>query len=266
MTELVLAHEPILRLAAFLATVAIMAGWEALAPRRWRMLSRMTRWPQNMGIVVLNTVLVRLVFPTAAVGAAFWAETQQMGLFHLLTLPRGAEMILSVMLLDLLIYGQHVVMHKVPALWRLHRMHHMDLDVDFTTGLRFHPVEIVLSAAIKFLAVLALGAPAAAVILFEVILNTSSLFNHGNVRLPAALDRVLRAVIVTPDMHRVHHSVIHRETESNYGFALSVWDRLFGTYRAAPAKGHAAMIPGLPRYRGPEDGGFWAMLLNPLRS
>ncbi len=266
MADLVTANEPLLRLGAFLLTAAAMGAWELAAPRRWRMRPRLARWPTNLGIVALNTVLVRLLFPAAAVGAALWASSRGIGLFNLITLPPLAAMVLSVILLDLLIYGQHVAMHKVPLLWRLHRMHHMDLDVDFTTGLRFHPVEIILSAALKFLAVIALGAPPAAVILFEVILNASSMFNHGNVRLGPRLDRLLRAAVVTPDMHRVHHSVIRLETDSNYGFALSVWDRLFGTYRAQPAKGHTAMTLGLPVFRSPGDGGFYALLLNPLRS
>ena len=262
--QFVIAHEPSLRLAAFCVTVAAMAGWEALAPRRLRPLGRLARWPANIGIIVTNTVLLRLLFPAAAVGAAVWAAEAGIGLFQWIEAPVWAAIVVSMLALDLLIYGQHVAFHHVPMLWRLHRMHHMDRDVDFTTGLRFHPVEILLSAVIKFGAVMILGAPATAVILFEVILNSSSLFNHGNVRLGAA-DPVLRAILVTPDMHRVHHSVIPRETHSNFGFALSLWDRLFGTYRARPARGHDAMPLGLPVFRAPADGGFLQLLLSPLR-
>jgi sterol desaturase/sphingolipid hydroxylase (fatty acid hydroxylase superfamily) len=264
MDQYVITHEPALRLTAFLVTVAAMAGWEALLPRRWRALGRVARWPANISIVLTNTILVRLVFPAAAVGASLWAADNGFGLFQWIATPAWAAIIISVLALDLLIYGQHLVLHRVPVLWRLHRMHHMDRDIDFTSGLRFHPVEIIISALIKFAAVVILGAPAAAVIAFEVILNSSSLFNHSNVRLGAA-DRVLRALIVTPDMHRVHHSVIPVETNSNYGFALSVWDRLFGTYRNNPMKGHDAMTLGLPMFREPRDNGFVGLLLNPLR-
>jgi sterol desaturase/sphingolipid hydroxylase (fatty acid hydroxylase superfamily) len=264
MAEYVIAHEPALRLAAFLVSVAAMAAWESLAPRRRRPLGRLTRWPANIAIVVTNTLLLRLVFPVAAVGASLWAAEIGFGLFQWFAAPAWAAIAVSVVALDLVIYGQHAVFHRVPLLWRLHRMHHKDLDVDFTTGLRFHPVEIVISAAIRFAAVMILGAPAVAVILLEVILNSSSLFNHGNIRLGAA-DRVLRLLIVTPDMHRIHHSVIASETNSNYGFALSVWDRLFGTYRARPARGHDAMTLGLPLFRAPGDRGYLSLLLSPLR-
>lgn len=265
MPEYVIANEPTLRLAAFVLTVAVMAWWEGLAPRRRRPLPRLARWPANIGILAINTVLVRLVFPAAAVGASLWAAQTGIGLFQWIAAPDWAAIAVSVAALDLLVYGQHALFHRVPLLWRLHRMHHMDLDVDFTSGLRFHPVEILVSAAVKFAAVLVLGAPAMAVIIFEVILNSSSLFNHGNVRLPAIADKVLRILIVTPDMHRVHHSAIASETNSNYGFALSVWDRMFATYREAPARGHDAMTLGLPVFRQPRDGGLLSLLLNPLR-
>ncbi|MEE8308705.1 MAG: sterol desaturase family protein [Gammaproteobacteria bacterium] len=265
MVEFVTQHEPLLRLSAFLATLIAMACWEGAAPRRPRMLSRVVRWPTNIGIVGINTALVRFLFPAAAVGGALWASKAQFGLFHWVTLPHWAAIALSVIFLDLLIYGQHVVFHKAPLLWRLHRVHHIDRDVDFTTGLRFHPVEIILSAGIKFAAVITLGAPAAAVILFEVILNSSALFNHGNVQLKSPLDGILRTIIVTPDMHRVHHSVRPVETNSNYGFALSIWDRLFGTYLQSPARGHHAMTLGLPTFRTPGEAKLMSLLLNPLR-
>lgn len=265
MADFVTLHEPWLRLGGFLVTVMAMACWEGAAPRRLRALSRAVRWPANIGILAINTVAVRLLFPAAAVGAALWAAESDIGLFNWVVVPPWAAIGLSVILLDLLIYGQHVVMHKVPLFWRLHRMHHLDRDVDFTTGLRFHPLEIIASAGVKFLAVIALGAPAGAVIAFEVILNSSALFNHGNVRLGVPLDRILRTLVVTPDMHRVHHSVIAEETNSNYGFALSFWDRLFGTYRLSPARGHHGMTLGLPEFRTPGDARLLSLLLNPLR-
>ncbi len=265
MADFVTLHEPMLRLGAFGLTMMVMACWEGAAPRRLRALSRAVRWPANIGIVAINTVAVRLLFPAAAVGAALWAAESDIGLFHWVVVPQWAAIGLSVILLDLLIYGQHVVMHKVPLLWRLHRMHHMDRDVDFTTALRFHPVEIIGSAGVKFLAVIALGAPAVAVIMFEVILNSSAIFNHANVRLPVRLDGILRTIVVTPDMHRVHHSARAEETNSNYGFAFAFWDRLFGTYRKSPARGHDAMTLGLPAFRAPGDGRLLSLLLNPLR-
>src|SRR5687767_1574982 len=207
MESLVLAHEPALRLAAFAAILAAMAIWEVLAPRRARTRSRRQRWPANLGIVVLNTAIVRVLFPAAAVGMALSAESQGWGLLNRYDLPAWAALAAGLVLLDLAIYLQHVMFHAVPALWRLHRMHHADLDIDVTTGARFHPVEIVLSMLIKFAAIVALGVPPEGVLLFEVLLNASSMFNHANVRMPVRLDRVLRAFVVTPDMHRVHHSI-----------------------------------------------------------
>jgi sterol desaturase/sphingolipid hydroxylase (fatty acid hydroxylase superfamily) len=249
----VLAVEPALRLSAFLGVLLAMAGWEVLAPRRTRKLPRRSRWPANLGIVVLNTVLVRLLFPAAAVGVALAAEARGWGLLHQPGVPVWAAMVAGIVLLDLAIYLQHVTFHAVPALWRLHRMHHADLDIDFTTGARFHPVEIVLSLLIKFAVIAALGVPAAAVVLFEVLLNATYMFNHGNVRIPLAVEPALRWLVVTPDMHRVHHSVERDETNSNFGFNLSLWDRLFGTYRAQPRAGHEAMTIGIPDFRDATD-------------
>lgn len=259
-------YEPILRLGAFLGVALAMAGAEAWAPRRARARERRRRWPINIGLAALDTLFVRLAFPAAVVaGIAAWAATQGIGLFNALPVPEGLAFLLSVLLLDLVIYGQHIVFHYWKPLWRLHRVHHCDLDVDFTTALRFHPVEILLSVAVKVVAVVALGAPVAAVVVFEILLNGSAMFNHGNLRLPARIDRVLRAVLVTPDMHRVHHSVLRAETDSNFGFALSFWDRLFRTYRDQPAQGHDAMTIGLPAFREERDQGLVALLLNPFR-
>lgn len=265
MTETLLAHEPAIRLGFFFGILALLAGCEALWPRRPRTVSRWVRWPSNLGIVAFNTLLLRVLFPTAAVGVALFAEANGWGLFPLLDLPVWAAIALGVILLDLAIYLQHVMFHAVPALWRLHRMHHADLDFDVTTGGRFHPIEIVLSLGIKLAVVVALGPPAAAVLIFEVLLNATSMFNHANLRLPLALDRVLRWFVVTPDMHRVHHSIVVRETNSNFGFNLPWWDRLFGTYRAQPAASHEGMTIGITQFRDPRELRLDLMLWQPFR-
>jgi sterol desaturase/sphingolipid hydroxylase (fatty acid hydroxylase superfamily) len=265
MSDAVLAHEPAIRLGVFLGVLALMVVWESLAPRRPRALSRWLRWPNNIGIAALNTVILRILFPTAAVGAALLAEQRGWGLLNQLAEPAWVEIVVAVVLLDLAIYLQHVLFHAVPVLWRLHRMHHADLDVDVTTGARFHPIEILLSMGIKFAVVVALGAPALAVLAFEVLLNATSMFNHANMRLPGALDRMLRWAIVTPDMHRVHHSVIVCETNSNFGFNLPWWDRLFGTYRAQPETGHEGMTIGIEQFRTRRDVWLDRMLVQPLR-
>ena len=265
MSEPLLAHEPAIRLGAFLGVFLAMMCWELAAPRRRQNVARGRRWPGNLGVVVLDTVLVRLAFPTAAVGFALFAEQQDWGLFQHLTTPTWLAVLASVILLDLAIYLQHVLFHAVPALWRLHRMHHADLEFDVTTGARFHPVEILLSTVLKLAVVAALGAPAAAVLIFEVLLNATSMFNHGNVRLPARLDRILRRLVVTPDMHRVHHSIAPRETNSNFGFNLSWWDRLLGTYREQPAAGHDRMIFGVEHFRDPRELRLDRMLSQPFR-
>ena len=260
-----LTYEPLIRLGSFAGIFAAMALWELLAPRRRQAIGRSRRWPSNLGIVALNTLLVRLVFPVAAVGVALLAETRGWGLFRVLPAPASLAVIASVILLDLAIYFQHVLFHAVPVLWRLHRMHHTDLEFDVSTGARFHPFEIVLSMVIKLGVVAALGAPAAAVLIFEVLLNATSMFNHGNVRVPMQLDGVLRWVVVTPDMHRVHHSVVPRETNSNFGFNLPWWDRLFGTYRAQPAAGHEGMTIGIEQFREPRELRLDRMLMQPFR-
>jgi sterol desaturase/sphingolipid hydroxylase (fatty acid hydroxylase superfamily) len=264
-TETLLAHEPLIRLGAFTGILAVMALWEWLLPRRNQEIGRTRRWPSNLGIVALDTVLVRLVYPAAAVGTALLAEARGWGLFQVLETPTWLAIAASVILLDLAIYLQHVLFHAVPVLWRLHRMHHADLEFDVTTGLRFHPIEILLSMGIKLGVVTALGTPAVAVLVFEVLLNTTSMFNHGNVRLPARIDRALRWIVVTPEMHRVHHSVVPRETNSNFGFNLPWWDRLFGTYRAQPAAGHEGMTIGIAQFREPSELRLDRMLIQPFR-
>lgn len=260
-----IAAEPILRAGVFFSVLAAMAVWEVLAPRRHQPQLRLLRWPGNLGIVVLNSVLVRLIFPAGAVGVAMLAAAHDWGLFNLVAAPGGLALIGAVMLLDLAIYLQHWVFHAVPLLWRLHRMHHADTALDVTSGARFHPVEILLSMAIKSAVVVAMGASPLAVLVFEVLLNATAMFNHGNVALPLPVDRVLRWLVVTPDMHRVHHSVLRAETDSNFGFNLPWWDRLFGTYRAQPEAGHDGMIIGLPEFRAPGETRLDRMLLQPLR-
>jgi sterol desaturase/sphingolipid hydroxylase (fatty acid hydroxylase superfamily) len=242
-----------------------MAIWELLTPRRPQTIGRNWRWPNNLGAVAVDVLLVRVLLPITAVGLALVAEARGIGLFNMIALPTWASIVVSVILLDLAIYLQHVLFHAVPALWRLHRMHHADLEFDVTTGLRFHPVEILLSTGIKLAVVAALGTPAAAVLIFELLLNATSMFNHSNVRLPPAVDRILRWFVVTPDMHRVHHSILRRETNSNFGFNLPWWDRLLGTYRAQPAAGHDAMTIGIEQFRDPRELGLDRMLLQPFR-
>ena len=261
-----LAHESAIRLGFYGGFTAVMACWEVLAPRRGRAFPRWQRWPSNFGIAALSTLAVRALFPVAAVGFAIAGLTHGWGLFNNVDFPDWAKVAISVVVLDLVIYLQHVIFHAVPALWRLHRMHHADLDFDVTTGARFHPLEILLSVVVKIAAVVALGAPALAVVIFEVLLNATALFNHANVRLPGVLERPLRWIVVTPDMHRVHHSLIPEETNSNFGFSLPWWDRLLGTYRAQPAGGHDSMIVGLEAFRDPAQLRLDRMLVQPFMS
>jgi sterol desaturase/sphingolipid hydroxylase (fatty acid hydroxylase superfamily) len=257
--------EIVLRLTAFAAVFAAMAGWEVLAPRRRLTVGRWPRWPSNLGIVVVDALLVRLIVPTAVVGASLYAAGQGVGLFHWLDLRLSVASLLGFLILDFVVWGQHVVFHHVPLLWRLHRMHHADLDIDVTTGLRFHPIEILISLAIKIATVIAFGIPPVAVLLFEVALNATSMFNHSNVRMPAWLDRMARLVLVTPDMHRVHHSVFRDEHNSNFGFNLPWWDWLFRTYRAQPRDGHTGMTIGLSMFRDAGEARLDRLLTQPFR-
>ena len=260
-----MSNEPLVRFIAFGAVLAAMAAWELAAPRRTQQLGRKRRWPGNLGNVVLDTVFVRLIFPIGAVAVALAAEARGWGLFNTFGVPAWVAVPAAVILLDFAIYLQHVLFHAVPALWRLHRMHHADLAFDVTTGVRFHPVEILLSMIIKLGVVTALGAPALAVLVFEVLLNATSMFNHGNVTLPQGIDRILRWVVVTPEMHRVHHSVTARETNSNFGFNLPWWDRLLGTYRDQPEAGHLGMTIGITQFRNPAEQRLDRMLTQPFR-
>jgi sterol desaturase/sphingolipid hydroxylase (fatty acid hydroxylase superfamily) len=265
MTNLILVNEPLIRMVLFLAILLAMALWEVAAPRRRREIPRLIRWSNNFGVVVIDTLLVRLMFPIVAVGLAVIAQQRGWGLFNVFETPTWIAFIISVLALDLAIYLQHVMFHAVPALWRLHRMHHADLEFDVSTGLRFHPVEILLSMGIKLAVVAALGPPALAVLVFEVLLNASSMFNHSNIRIPARLDRFLRLFVVTPDMHRVHHSIHPSETNSNFGFNLPWWDRLLGTYRPQPREGHETMTIGIEQFRTRRDLWLDRMLIQPLR-
>ncbi|MHB8743406.1 MAG: sterol desaturase family protein [Sulfuricaulis sp.] len=252
MSDFILHHELVIRLGAFFGALIIMAAWEVAAPRRVLAIPKWRRWTSNLGIVFLNSGLLRLIFPIVAVGFAALAQSRGWGLFNQQKVSFWFAVLASVVILDLAIYLQHVMFHAVPVLWRLHRMHHADLDFDVTTGSRFHPIEILLSMLIKIAVIALLGPPAVAVIIFEVILNASAMFNHSNIHLPDAVDRGLRALIVTPDMHRVHHSIEDHETNSNFGFNLSLWDRVFGTYQAQPDAGHERMTIGIRDYREPK--------------
>ena len=242
-------NEVAIRLGFFFGVLALMAIWELLAPRRALTISKTARWFANLAIIFINAAVVRLLFPLLPVALALLAQKKGWGLLNYFDAPYWFAVIAGVIVLDLVIYLQHVMFHAVPALWRLHMMHHADLDFDVTTGLRFHPIEIILSGCIKLAAVVVFGPPATAVLIFEVLLNATSMFNHGNIRLPLSVDRVLRLFVVTPDMHRVHHSVVIRETNSNFGFSLPWWDRLLGTYCDQPAAGHQGMTIGLSQFR-----------------
>ena len=250
--EMILQNEMLIRLGFFFGIFALMAIWEVAAPRRALTISKTVRWANNLGLVFLNSFILRLMFPAAAVGMAAFADEQGWGVFNYYDVPPVIAVVAAVVVMDFVIYLQHVMVHAVPALWRLHRVHHADLDFDVTTGARFHPIEIILSMLIKFATIAVLGPPVVAVVIFEVVLNATAMFNHSNVRLPIGLDRVVRWIVVTPDMHRVHHSVEDDEANSNFGFNLPWWDRLFGTYKDQPRSGHENMSIGIHTYRDPK--------------
>ena len=241
-------YEPLIRLGCFVGVFTAMALWEIVAPRRNLSVKRPMRWASNIGLIVFSSIVLRFVAPLGAVGVAVVAEREGWGLFQNVTVPVWFAVLSSVVLLDLAIYLQHVMFHAVPLFWRLHMVHHADLDIDVTTGGRFHTIEILLSLGIKAGVILLLGTPAIAVLIFEVLLNATSMFNHSNIRMPLIVDRVVRWLVVTPDMHRVHHSHYANETNSNFGFNLPWWDRLFGTYRDQPVDGHTAMAIGLSQF------------------
>ncbi len=249
MSEFIIQYEIAIRLCSFLGIFLVMGVWETFAPRRVLLVSRWLRWLNNLAIVVLNTLLLRLVFPAAAVALALFASERGWGILHYYELPSWLAFIIAVLVLDFIIWSQHVMTHSIPLLWRLHRVHHADLDFDVTTGSRFHPIEIIISMLIKFAAIMVLGPSAVAVIVFEVLLNATAMFNHSNIKLPERIDKYLRKIIVTPDMHRVHHSVEDDEANSNFGFNLSIWDQIFGTYCPQPRAGHEAMTIGIHHFR-----------------
>ena len=248
----VVEHEASIRLSFFIGIFVLMALWEILAPRRALTVSKAFRWSNNLILLIINTLLLRVFFPVAAVGIAASVSEQGVGLFNSVDVAYPIAVIACVVILDAAIYLQHVMMHAVPMFWRLHRVHHADPDFDVTTGARFHPIEIIVSMLIKFGVIILLGPPVLAVIIFEILLNGMAMFNHSNVRMPAVLDKMLRWIVVTPDMHRVHHSVEHDEANSNFGFSLSIWDKLFGTYAAQPRAGHEGMVIGIDSFREPE--------------
>jgi len=253
-----------IRLGFFIGIFTIMACWELITPYRILNASKPHRWLYNFTMVVIDSVILRLVFPAAAVGMALTAAERELGLFNNIDLPAWLVIITTVIILDMVIYFQHVMFHAIPLLWRLHMVHHTDLDIDVTTGNRFHPGEIIISMLIKMTAVVLIGPPVVAVVIFEVVLNATAMFNHSNVRLPTSLDRLLRMIVVTPDMHRVHHSVIKHETNSNYGFNLPWWDRAFGTYRDQPEAGHLNMVIGLVQYRDEKQLTLGKLLMLPV--
>ncbi len=266
MTETLLSQEGWVRVGGFVLALAAVGLAEGLLPRRRRDFRRLQRWPSNLGLVALDALVARVIVPILPIGLAAVARDQGWGLFNRWRWAEALEIALAVVALDFVIYLQHVMFHAVPILWRLHRMHHADLDFDVTTGIRFHPVEMLISTGVKLAAVAAFGPTPLAVLIFEVFLNGTSLFNHANLRLPMGVDRVLRWLVVTPDMHRVHHSVLSAETHSNFGFNLPWWDRLFGTYRAQPRLGHDGMTIGLPIFRRPEELRLDRLLFQPFRS
>ncbi len=252
------------RIILFLSIFFIMAVLEIMLPRRILGQKKAPRWFTNFSLVVIDSVLVRLILPVAAIGTASLMQERGQGLFYSLDWPLWLEGIIAFVALDFAIYVQHVASHKIPLFWRLHRVHHSDRDIDVTTALRFHPVEILLSMIFKMILIVLLGPPVMAVLVFEVVLNGGAMFNHANVKLPKWLDRVLRLVIVTPDMHRVHHSTLHVETDSNYGFNLSIWDRLWRTYTDQPRLGHDKMTIGLNQYQDERPNRLSEALLIPF--
>ena len=257
-------HEIAIRLSFFLGVFSLVAIWEIVAPRRVLTTPKVSRWFANLAMVALNPLSVRLLFPVVPTGMALLAQERHWGLLNSFDMPYWLSVAIGAVALDFAIYLQHVLFHAIPLFWRLHMVHHADMDIDVTTGLRFHPIEIVLSMAIKLMTIVALGAPVLAVLIFEVALNATAMFNHSNIRLPLRVDGILRLLIVTPDMHRVHHSVIIRETNSNYGFNFPWWDRLFGTYMDQPARGHEGMAIGLAQFRDPRQLNLFRLLALPL--
>ncbi len=262
MFDFVIQNEPVIRLSFFFGCLAAVGLWEILRPKRILTAPKGWRWMNNLGLTFFNSFLLRFTFPVLAVGMAIIAEEKSWGVLNLIQMPLWLAVVIAIILQDLIIYAQHVAFHHIPIFWRLHKVHHADVDYDVTTGARFHPIEIVLSMMIKLGVVLLLGPPVVAVILFEIILSSMAMFNHANARLPKSVDRLLRPILVTPDMHRVHHSIHHPEFNRNFGFNLAIWDRIFGTYKEQPDDGHAEMTIGLPEYQANrKQSALWMILL-----
>ncbi|MBF0358835.1 MAG: sterol desaturase family protein [Magnetococcales bacterium] len=253
MDQMLLSNEISIRLGFFFGVFILVGAWELIAPRRPLAVAKLGRWAANLGLVVLNSLLLRLLFPAAAVGFSAICAQEGWGLLNNISLSPWLGVAVAVVVLDFVIYLQHVLFHALPILWRLHRVHHADLDYDVTTGARFHPVEIILSMVVKIAAISVLGAPPVGVLIFEVVLNATAMFNHGNIYIPVKIDRIIRLCIVTPDMHRVHHCVEVDLTNSNFGFSLSIWDRTMGTYAEKPAEWHREMKIGLDHFRDPKQ-------------
>ncbi|MEH6547306.1 MAG: sterol desaturase family protein [Sneathiella sp.] len=262
MFDFITTNEPVIRLSFFIGTLVAVGLWETLAPKRPPSVSKIWRWTNNFGIAFFNTFLLRILFPILAVSLAVIAKENGWGLLNMIHLPEAIAIVIAVILQDFVIYWQHVIFHRFPILWRLHKMHHADVDYDVSTGARFHPIEIILSMLLKLLVVLVLGPPVVAVIIFEILLSSIAMFNHANAGLPPSLDKIMRLFMVTPDMHRVHHSVIRAEHNHNFGFNLPWWDYIFGTYTAAPSQGHDKMTIGLDEYQGKrKQSVFWMLSL-----
>jgi len=259
-------YEALVRLSVFAGGFTLLALMETALPRKKRVLPRVHRWITNWSLVIVDTLALRILAPVLAVGMAQIAASKGWGVLSMVALPLWLEILIAVAVLDIAVYAQHVVSHKIPFLWRFHKVHHADRDIDVTTGSRFHPIEILASMAYKLVCVIALGPAAIAVFIFEVLLNASAMFSHSNIKIPLGLDNLMRRIIVTPDMHRVHHSIIRRETDSNYGFFLSAWDRLFRTYIAQPQDGHDGMTIGLAEHQDARPASFLWCLVLPFRA
>lgn len=252
MKELFFQYESYIRLGTFLGLFSLLMVWEVASPKRKLLELRRFRWFSNIGLIVTSSILIRFIIPTAAVGVALHTETNDLGFLNYFDLSTTAQFIIAFILMDLSIYFQHVMFHALPVFWRFHRVHHSDLDCDITTGLRFHPFEMVISILFKFVIIISIGAPVIAVVCFEIILNAASMFTHSNIKIPLNLEKLVRWIIVTPDMHRIHHSINENETNSNFSFFISIWDRLLGTYIHAPRKGQENMEIGLQNFRQPK--------------
>lgn len=258
--------ENIIRLSIALGILAVMICWEYFSPRRQQNTPRLTRWPINIGLAVFNMVLMRFTVGGLAYLSAVNATTHSWGMLNLADIPSGVAIVATILLLDLAIYSQHVLSHKWALLWRLHQVHHTDLEIDASTAVRFHPLEIIVSMAYKIAIIYIVGADPVGVIAFEIILNAAATFNHSNINLPRGLDKILRWVVITPDVHRIHHSTVKKETDSNYGFSIALWDRIFKTYVAKPKATQTTLIIGLPEYREQKELGFIQLLLLPFQS